>query len=155
MGSFRLMANASLQPFVYPYKFRPCYYQPDRYRVSLSLWTACWIKAFSYCLSCCKPIVLPFYLFYPIPIAICGISGGVFGLAAAYFTDHEDLSIKEWIYAILFFAFLMIIFGLQSKYQSHQSIELGFQVDHYGHILGAMGAIIYCRLKPNLKKLTT
>ena len=91
---------------------------------------------------------IPSIFFYDSPIGVCGISGGVFGLGAAYFTDHEDLTTKEWLYAILLFAFLMVVFALQNKYQHHSSLELDFQVDHIGHVLGAIGAILYCRLRP-------
>ena len=91
---------------------------------------------------------IPSIFFYASPIGVCGISGGVFGLAAAYFTDHKGLTTKEWVYAIFLFAFLMAIFALQNKYQHNLASGLDFQVDHIGHILGTIGAILYCRLRP-------
>lgn len=97
---------------------------------------------------------IPSIFFYTTPIGVCGISGGVFGLAAAYFTDHKELNTKEWIYAILLFAFLMVAFAVQNKYQHHPRLDLDFQVDHLGHIFGAIGAIVYCRLRPKFEEVT-
>lgn len=88
---------------------------------------------------------IPSILFYSEPTAVCGISGGVFGLAAAYFTDHEEMTTKEWIYAVLLAAFLITIFTLEGEFKSRSASKLDFKVDHIAHILGAIGAVIYCR----------
>jgi membrane associated rhomboid family serine protease len=45
--------------------------------------------------SCMSSI--PSVLFCRENITVCGISGGIFGLAAVYFTDHENLTVKEMI----------------------------------------------------------
>lgn len=81
-------------------------------------------------------------------MTVCGISGGVFGLAAAYFTDEDELTIIEWGSAILLFAFLMFIFSIEGEFKSTSDETINTQVDHIGHIFGEIGAIIYCRLKP-------
>ncbi|MCH2547236.1 MAG: rhomboid family intramembrane serine protease [Alphaproteobacteria bacterium] len=91
---------------------------------------------------------IPSIFFYTEPIIVSGISGGVFALAAAYFTDHKNLTIKEWIYAILSFLFLAIIFSLDGERKMAGKEELIGQVDHIGHVLGALGGVIYCRLVP-------
>ncbi|NRB81724.1 MAG: rhomboid family intramembrane serine protease [Saccharospirillaceae bacterium] len=91
---------------------------------------------------------IPSIFFYSDTIAVSGTSGGVFGLAAAYFTDEDELTIKEWGTAILLFAFLMFIFSLEGVFKSTSNESMNIQVDHIGHILGALGAIIYCRFKP-------
>ncbi len=91
---------------------------------------------------------IPSIFFYSEAITVCGISGGVFGLAAAYFTDEDELTIKEWGSAILLFAFLMFIFSIEGEFKNTSNETMNVQVDHVGHILGALGAIIYCRLKP-------
>lgn len=91
---------------------------------------------------------IPSILFFSEPVSVCGISGGIFGLAAAYFTDEDGLSFKEWGSAILLFVFLMALFSLQSTFYRHSSVSLDLNIDHLGHAMGAMGAIIYCRLKP-------
>lgn len=96
---------------------------------------------------------IPSIFFYSETVTVCGISGGVFGLAAAYFTDEDELTIKEWGSAILLFAFLMFIFSIEGEFTSTSDETINTQVDHIGHIFGAIGAIIYCRLKP--LRLTT
>jgi len=95
---------------------------------------------------------VPSVFFYSTATSICGISGGIFGLAAAYFTDDENLTIKEWIQAIIIFICLAILFALEGELRSHSEKNLQLRVDHIGHVLGAIGAIIYCRLRPAHKK---
>jgi len=101
---------------------------------------------------------IPSILFYDEPLAVCGISGGLFGLAAAYFTDHEDMSSKEWVIAIAGFAIFAWMFtffnDLKSEQTSATLSQDDFATDHIGHILGAIGAIIYCRLAPLKEKLS-
>lgn len=58
---------------------------------------------------------IPSIFFYSETVTVCGISGGVVGLAAAYFTDEDELTIKEWSFAILLFTFLMFIFSLEEE----------------------------------------
>lgn len=91
---------------------------------------------------------IPSILFYSDATVICGVSGGIFGLAAAYFTDDENLTLKEWVYAIIIFSLLAGLFALEGELRSNSSKNLQLRVDHIGHIFGAIGAIIYCRLKP-------
>ncbi len=91
---------------------------------------------------------IPSILFYSEPIAICGISGGVFGLAAAYFTDQEGLSTKEWLYAVIICIVFLAILSVGGKIDSTASDSLQFKIDNYGHALGALGAIVYCRFRP-------
>ncbi|MDA0782514.1 MAG: rhomboid family intramembrane serine protease [Proteobacteria bacterium] len=73
-----------------------------------------------------------------------GASAGIFGLAAAHFTDHRNLSKKEWLYSILAFAFISIILSLPDK----SSESEGYRIHHWGHFFGAVGGIIFCRLFP-------
>lgn len=91
---------------------------------------------------------IPSILFYSEPIAICGISGGVFGLAAAYFTDQEGLSTKEWLYAALICIVFLVLLSVGDGMKSKGNGQLQFKIDYYGHSLGALGAIVYCRFKP-------
>lgn len=91
---------------------------------------------------------IPSIFFYPETATVSGISGGVFGLAAAYFTDQDELTLKEWFAAILLFAGLASVFALEGEFNSDASDAFDMQVDHIGHAMGAAGAIIYCRLKP-------
>lgn len=91
---------------------------------------------------------IPSILFYPEYILVSGISGGVFGLAAAYFTDEDELTTKEWLLAISLFLFLAIMLALDSEFKGGSNKALDMKIDHIGHFLGALGAILYCRLKP-------
>ncbi len=91
---------------------------------------------------------IPSALFYPQGLAFCGISGGVLGLAAALFTDHEGLSSKEWIQAIVFFVIFFAALSLGEMRRAPRNASLGLQIDHIGHVLGAMAAVLYCRMAP-------
>lgn len=91
---------------------------------------------------------VPSILFYSEMSSVCGISGGVMGLAAAYFTDEKELSAKEWGVAILLFFALAIMLALQAEFKNETEDILNIRVDHIGHLLGAIAAIIYCRLRP-------
>jgi len=106
-------------------------------------------KRFIFVLTVASVASIPSILFYPENITVCGISGGVFGLAVAYFTDHEGMTTKEWFYTILVAIFLISIFTLQGELESGSSSNLDFKVDHIAHIMGALSAIIYCRLTSN------
>ncbi len=86
--------------------------------------------------------------FYSEPVRVCGISGGVFGLGAAYVTDHKQYRFRDWLYAIAFFALFMLYLSLPDSSASAKEGVLAQNVDLYGHLLGAAGAIIYCRIRP-------
>jgi len=94
---------------------------------------------------------IPSILFYSENVIIGGISGGVFGLAAAYFTDENELSIKEWITAILLFLFIVFVLAVDAEFKTSSNDALDMEIDHIGHLLGALGAIAYCRLRPQRK----
>ena len=99
----------------------------------------------------------PSAFFYSEPLTVCGFSGGVFALGAAIFTDHENLSIKEWLSAILLFVVITAVLMFDSYLNGPQADALTVEVDHIGHALGALGGIIYCRLfrlrEPQLNRL--
>ena len=99
----------------------------------------------------------PSAFFYSEPLTVCGISGGVFALGAAFCTDHENLSIKEWLLAILLFAVITAVLMFDSYLNGPEADALTGEVDHIGHALGALGGIIYCRLfrlkEPQLNRL--
>ncbi len=90
---------------------------------------------------------IPSILFYPDGTAVCGISGGVFGLFAAYFTDEDRLSVKEWLAAIALFSVILVVLIADTEF-GMDTDALEFQIDHLGHIFGAAGAVVYCRLNP-------
>jgi rhomboid protease GluP len=89
---------------------------------------------------------IPSIIFYSENTTISGISGGVFGLAAGYFTDEDELTTKEWLFAILLFIFLAMLMTLDSELKDRETFDM--KIDHVGHLLGALGVILYCRLRP-------
>ena len=84
---------------------------------------------------------------YSEPTIIVGVSGVVFGLAAAYFTDHKDMSLKDWLGALAAFIVLAVFVEFDSAMKLSKS-NPDLIVDHFGHVLGAVSAIVYCRLFP-------
>ncbi len=90
----------------------------------------------------------PAAFFYPESAVICGISGGLFGLGAAYFVDERALTTKDWLTGIAFFAVIVGLLMLNDTLRTTKANDLDYEVDHLGHILGALGAIAYCRLRP-------
>tara|TARA_A100001015_G_scaffold312144_1_gene416726 strand:- start:149 stop:799 length:651 start_codon:yes stop_codon:yes gene_type:complete len=91
---------------------------------------------------------IPSVIFYPKGVLVCGISGGVFGLFAAFWIDHKNLTFKEWIYAIIGFVFIVILLSFENEIGTISSLDLKYSIDHIGHAMGVIGVIIYCRLKP-------
>lgn len=87
-------------------------------------------------------------LFYTATTRLCGISGGLFGLAAAYFVDERAMTTKDWLIAIAFFGFVIGLLTLDGELRSAGKLAVNFQIDHLGHFLGALGAVAYCRLRP-------
>lgn len=88
---------------------------------------------------------VPSILFFREPVMVCGISGGASALAAAFFVDHENITVKEWFIAIFLFLFISLFVSFQGT--QYGSSLPDFQVDHGGHILGAIGGILYCRFR--------
>lgn len=94
--------------------------------------------------------------FFGNAVVVCGISGGVCGLAAAYFIDFQDVRGKDLVMALASFTVLFIFFS----YTASNSLEFSSsRVDHWGHIFGAIGGILYCRFtwrqKPKRRDVTT
>jgi membrane associated rhomboid family serine protease len=87
-------------------------------------------------------------LFYTAPTVASGISGGLFALLAAYFIDfpdHKQHKVKTSIWAVLL---LITIITLATDLRMDSNQVLAYSVDHLGHIFGALGGLIYCRLRP-------
>jgi rhomboid protease GluP len=89
---------------------------------------------------------IPSAWFYDSGYYFCGLSGGIFGLGAAYIADHDDMSAKDWLTAIGMFAFIAAAITFAGE--AREPVQIGLKTDHVGHILGALGAILYCRLRP-------
>jgi len=85
-------------------------------------------------------------LFYSENVAISGISGAVFGIGAVFFTDEKNLTVKEWIYAILTFSVLAIMLSIRDYIDMQKLGTIGFNIDYIAHILGALTAIVYTRI---------
>jgi membrane associated rhomboid family serine protease len=81
-----------------------------------------------------------FYPFVPSNAVCYGASEGLYGLAAAYLTDFEQLFFKEWI------AKSLMALALAGFYTFTQGmIEKNISINHAGHLLGAVGGILVCR----------
>ncbi|NJD07284.1 MAG: rhomboid family intramembrane serine protease [Methylococcaceae bacterium] len=91
---------------------------------------------------------MPSVVFHPVPTAITGISGGLYGLAAAYFTDNAELSFKDWLSFIAAFVLFAAFMAWSSDVTMAKTGIADFRVDHIGHALGALAAILYCRGRP-------
>ncbi len=78
---------------------------------------------------------------------IAGASGGIYGLGAAFFTDHKNTSLSDWFKLIGLFVFVVFILSLEDMVKGH-SQALPFAVDTWGHALGALTAILFCKLVP-------
>jgi len=95
-------------------------------------------------------LAIPSVFFHAQPYTVCGISGGVYGLAAAYFLDHEDLSLKDWIYSLIALACLMAVFSVINELESKKTLP--YNIDYLGHAFGAIGAVAYCYFSPRILK---
>jgi membrane associated rhomboid family serine protease len=71
-----------------------------------------------------------------------GASGAIFGLAAGYLADYPNLSWKEWGIASLVMVGASILLALRFD----DAPMSGASVNHIAHFLGAVGALIYCRI---------
>lgn len=86
-------------------------------------------------------------LFLPEEMFTCGFSGGILGLAAAFFTDYPKNSGKKWLLSTAAFLVLFALFSIQGEHH-YSEMETDMQTDHMGHILGALSALLYCRFVP-------
>lgn len=83
------------------------------------------------------------------PVVTCGISGGVFALGAAYFTDRESMTTKEWLMMTATFSLLAVMMTMASLETTQRTgIHRLDSIDHFGHLFGAISAIVYCKLRP-------
>ena len=83
-------------------------------------------------------------LFYPfiLPDFVCyGASVGLYGLMAAYCTDLEGLSLKEWIISCWA---LLAIAGFYTYLNGSNDKDI--RINHVGHMLGAVGGLLVCRV---------
>lgn len=88
---------------------------------------------------------IPSSFFYLNDTIVCGFSGAIFGLGAAFFVDEKELSKKEWLYSVGLFAGIAALFALKAEFEQIRSNGPRMRIDHIGHFLGALGAIVYCR----------
>jgi len=72
-----------------------------------------------------------------------GASGGLCGLAAAYFLDYPNLTRSDWIKGLLL---VLIIVGLYSIYSPAIKGVMDFKIDTAAHITGACTGAVYVRL---------
>ena len=78
-----------------------------------------------------------------------GASGGVFGLAAAYFLDIPKLTLKEYFWGC---GLILLLFLMFSLFGNDKVAGVTFKVDHLGHVFGLMFGAIFCKLCPGESK---
>lgn len=92
--------------------------------------------------------------FYDQSVAVSGISGGVFGIGAAWFVDHEGHTWKEWVLSAIAAVLIVGLFSIQGELQAiRENDTLGYQVDHAGHAIGFFAGMIFCFIDKQ-KKIT-
>ncbi|MBU2711745.1 hypothetical protein [Zooshikella harenae] len=56
--------------------------------------------------------------------------------------------LKAWVLAIALFSIFVLLLAFDAELKDNLNVSFDMQVDHIGHALGAVGAIIYCRVRP-------
>ena len=74
-----------------------------------------------------------------------GASAGLFGLVAAYFIDSETRpkGFGQWAKVGFLVMGLSLLVSLSGELTTHN-----LKIDHIGHLLGAAGGLVFCRLWP-------
>lgn len=93
---------------------------------------------------------LPSVLFYSEPVLLSGASAGILALAAGFFTDYKNLTLKEWLGATLLCFFLIALFSVQGEMEKNDIDSFNLSTDHIGHVLGALGGVLYCRFRQRI-----
>jgi rhomboid protease GluP len=88
---------------------------------------------------------------FPAQAVFLGASGGICGLAAAYFVDHENVSRKEWGIGI---AMMLLLVALYSFIGKDDEAKLGASINWLAHLSGALAGGIYVRLATGGKRMT-
>jgi len=87
---------------------------------------------------------------FPAQAVFLGASGGICGLAAAYFVDHENVSRKEWGIGI---AVVLLLVALYSFVGKADEAKLGASINWLAHLSGALAGGIYVRLAAGAKRM--
>lgn len=72
-----------------------------------------------------------------------GASAGICGLAAAYYLDEDNLTLRVWIYGAVFVLFFVVLLSLLPAV-GHD--DTAGHVNWIAHILGAISGAIYVRI---------
>jgi membrane associated rhomboid family serine protease len=86
------------------------------------------------------------YLYMGREVFAMGASAGICGLAAAYWCDQDKMSLKDGAKAL---GTVVLLVGIMSLYGAK---DAGMNVDHMGHVLGALSGFAVCRLIRPWKK---
>lgn len=87
-------------------------------------------------------------LFISDPIISGGASAGLFGLGGAYFLDKSGLKPKEYAQGIV----MILLMYMVTKIGINSNSIKNYHVDEWGHILGLILGVVYCKIIP-IKKL--
>lgn len=91
---------------------------------------------------------LPSVFFHSGPVLLSGASAGILALAAGFFVDYKNLTLKEWLGATFLCFFLIGLFSVQAEVEDNDISSLDLSIDHVGHVLGALGGVLYIRFRP-------
>lgn len=83
-------------------------------------------------------------LFVYDPVITAGASAGLLGLGAAYFLDNSRLTVKEYVQGI---GLVFLVYWMLSIQSGSPKVEL-YQIDEWGHILGLIAGILFCKVFP-------
>lgn len=79
------------------------------------------------------------------PVLSAGASGGIAGLAAAYFLDHRNVTTKQYLVG---FISALLVFGIFQIQTFIEAQDMNANVDFLGHILGFVAGAVMVRLLP-------
>lgn len=84
--------------------------------------------------------------FISTPTISVGASAGLLGLAGAYLLDTPKLTFKEYLMGSGVILFIFLIFSYTENKQAVG--DLSFEIDNWGHLLGLISGLIFCKIFP-------
>lgn len=88
-------------------------------------------------------------LFLPNAAITLGASGGLCGLTAGYFLDYKNVSFRQWILGLIV---VLVVLFVTSVVPDHSYST--YSVNWLAHLLGALCAALYIRIKRPLVSLS-
>lgn len=82
----------------------------------------------------------------PSLVIAAGASSGLYALAAAYFVDRPDQTMKNYLIGAVVLAAAFVCFSILEQWDGRTST---FEVDTWGHLAGLICGLIICAVFPN------